>query len=115
MTIRNAGRVLSQWKFIPPKEGEQNISKPWLSFYPIEGVLAPGEEMKITATLCVRPLHVELMRLTHAQAEPLSDDNVRILTVFYPAVGVKCFVSLLHFEYTSINQSINQSIKHPNN
>jgi hypothetical protein len=75
MTIRNAGRVLSQWKFIP-KEGEQSVCKPWLSFYPTEGVLAPGEEMKITATLCVRPLHVELMRLTHSQSEPLSDDNV---------------------------------------
>ena len=42
MTIKNIGQVFSSWKFIP-KCDDLNISPSWLNFYPLKGILSPGE------------------------------------------------------------------------
>ena len=42
MIVKNIGTVFSSWKFVPKFE-ENIISLPWLNFYPLQGILAPGE------------------------------------------------------------------------
>ena len=42
MIVKNVGSVFSSWKFVPKLE-ENIISLPWLNFYPLHGILAPGE------------------------------------------------------------------------
>ncbi len=45
---------MAEWKFIP-KNDELLISKPWLKFYPEEGIIAPGESSVIKANLYFAP------------------------------------------------------------
>ncbi len=45
---------MAEWKFIP-KNDELFVSKPWLKFYPEEGIIAPGESSVIKASLYFAP------------------------------------------------------------
>ena len=50
MTIHNTGTVMTQWILVPKFE-ETVICKPWISIYPLQGILAPDEKMEILVTV----------------------------------------------------------------
>lgn len=52
MKVTNTGAVMVEWAFVP-KNDELLVSPPWLKFSPEDGILAPGESMEITATVCI--------------------------------------------------------------
>jgi hypothetical protein len=57
MELHNNGAVMSEWAFVP-KHDDAFVAPPWLKFSPMDGILAPGERMTVTATIF---LTVELM------------------------------------------------------
>ena len=42
MQLRNTGTVMAEWSFVP-KNDNIEVSKSWLKFSPMEGILAPDE------------------------------------------------------------------------
>lgn len=57
MELHNNGAVMTEWSFVP-KNDDAHVAPPWLKFSPVDGILAPGERMTVTATIL---LTVELM------------------------------------------------------
>ena len=54
MVLTNTGTVMAEWKFVP-KNDELYVAKPWLKFFPEEGILAPGESSVIKANFYFAP------------------------------------------------------------
>jgi hypothetical protein len=46
ISLRNTGSVMAEFKFVP-KLNELEVSKNWLNFSPMEGVLAPEERCEV--------------------------------------------------------------------
>jgi phosphatidylinositol-bisphosphatase len=79
MELHNNGAVMTEWSFVP-KNDDAHVAPPWLKFSPVDGILAPGERMTVTATIL---LTVELMANlfpTYAGG-PLRLDEIVILRV----------------------------------
>lgn len=71
---------MSEWAFVP-KHDDAFVASPWLKFSPMDGILAPGERMAVTATIF---LTVELMGNlfpTYAGGQLVSKPRSVVLTI----------------------------------
>ena len=46
MTLKNTGNVMAEYSFVP-KNDETEVSKSWLKFNPMDGILAPEESVEV--------------------------------------------------------------------
>lgn len=45
MHVRNTGTVMAEWAFVPKHDSV--VSKSWLKFSPMDGILAPDEQCEV--------------------------------------------------------------------
>ena len=101
MTLKNTGNVMAEYSFVP-KNDETEVSKSWLKFNPMDGILAPEETVEVEVLV--------ILNLEEAYEVATLNNNVREIVCLYSVCSVCMYILYIMYEVATLNNNVREIV-----